>query len=151
MTTTLSAAAMADFEAPSAGKLVTSDDDEGDVSTVDLYSRRTSSESEASCELPTADPRAQTGERNPIDERRLNLQIKRTRPALEDVLLSLPHFQEACLGAEEDGSDDEDVVLRIGQLARRLALGHGADECYRVNDQGTKTPARARTLVGSAE
>jgi len=138
MTTTLIAAAVADFDAPSAGKLVTSDDDEGDVSTVDLSSRRASSESEASWELPMAEPRSQPERRaieerrggdNPIDERRLSLQSKRTRRALEDVLVSLPHFQEARSGAEEDSSDDEDVVLRVGQLARRLALGHGADEC----------------------
>ncbi|CAK0859893.1 unnamed protein product [Prorocentrum cordatum] len=47
MTTALSAAAMSAFDAPSAGKPATSDDDEGDVSTVDVCSRRASSESEA--------------------------------------------------------------------------------------------------------
>lgn len=126
MTTKLSAAAMADFDAPSAGKPLTSDDDECDVSTVDMYSRRTSSESEESWELPMADTR---GGDSPTEERGRGSQSRRARPALEDVLVSLPHFQEACSGVDVDGSDDEDIVLRVGQLARRLALGHGADEC----------------------
>mmetsp|Transcript_88393 Transcript_88393/g.230368 ORF Transcript_88393/g.230368 Transcript_88393/m.230368 type:complete len:128 (+) Transcript_88393:72-455(+) len=109
MTTALSAAAMSAFDAPSAGKPATSDDDEGDVSTVDVCSRRASSESE--------------------EEQRPETPGRRARPALEAVLAALPHFEDARSGAEEDDSDDEDIVLRVGQLARRLALGCGADEC----------------------
>lgn len=119
MTTTLSAAAMAEFDAPSAGKLANSDD-EGDVSTVDLYSRQASSDSEASCELPMVDT---MGGDKVVEECNLNSLTKRIRPALNDVLMSLPHFKEARSDVEEDSSEDEDAVLRIGQLARRFALG----------------------------
>jgi hypothetical protein len=120
MATTLSAAAVAKFDAPSAVKFANSDDDEGDVSTVDLYSRQASTESEASSELTVSDTR---GGDKVIEECELDSQTKRVRPALEDVLMSLPHFREARSDAEEDSSEDEDAVLRIGQLARRFALG----------------------------
>lgn len=126
MDTTLSAAAVAKFDAPSVGKLANSDDDEGDMSTVegdmstvDLYSRQASSESEAPSELLVSDTR---GGDKAIEECRRDSQTKRTRPALEDVLMSLPHFREARSDAEED-SEDEDAVLHIGRLTRRFALG----------------------------
>jgi len=131
MTTALSAAAMSAFDAPSAGKPATSDDDEGDVSTVDVCSRRASSESEAEASWalsPMLGPGASDG--CPAEEeQRPETPGRRARPALEAVLAALPHFEDARSGAEEDDSDDEDIVLRVGQLARRLALGCGADEC----------------------
>jgi len=128
MTTTLSAAAMSEFDAPSSGKLANSDVDEGYVSTADLWSRQTSqtsSESEASWELPIADTR---GIDKMVDERKHSFQTKQIRPASEHVLMSLPHFREACSVAE-DSSEDEEAVLRIGRLARRYALGRRADAC----------------------
>jgi len=128
MTTTLSVAVMAEFDAPSSGKLANSDDDECYVSTADPWSRQTSntsSESEASWELPVADTR---GGDKVIEERKHNCQTKQIRPASEHVLMSLPHFREACSVAE-DSSEDEEAVLRIGQLARRYALGRRADAC----------------------
>jgi len=122
MTTTLSAASMAEFDAPLAGKLANSDDEEGDASTVDLYSRQTSSESEASSELAVADTVV-------VEGCKLLSQTKQIRPSLEDVLMSLPHFNEARSDVEEDSTEDEDAVLRIGQLARCYALGQEVGAC----------------------
>jgi len=122
MTKTLSAAVMAEFDAPSARKLASSDD-EGDVSTVELHSRQTSnssSESEASLDLPVSGAADEV-----VEERKLSSHARRT---LEDVITSLPHFKEARSDAD-DSSEDEDAVLRIGQLARLFALGRQADAC----------------------
>ena len=85
-----------------------------------------------------------------IEECKPRLQTQRLRLAFEDVLASLPHFEEARSDLGEDCSEDEAAVHRIGQIVRRLALGHGATACssHRQaghSDEGSRsTPGAGR-------
>lgn len=110
MATKLNVEVMVDFDAPASSRRPSSVD-EGETSTTDAHSRQVSSDSE-------------DGSDDAVEEARLGWRTGRSRPALDGVLASLPHFREAC---SDECDEDDDVVLSIAQIARRLALGGEAN------------------------